>query len=304
MRHLATAAPGPPTVSMGGTLDPPLTTTDVTASIFHVPAQNASPKMWSFFPHDFPVPSRSFTSAATTAVRALSKALLHPTPTLFATLGDDQFAAIQTLSRIFSHVTASPPTAPALKAAQLSPAVVFQPDCPEPSPRMPKLAPTALPPRVTIVPSAHIPNNPQPKPVSITSVRTCTRGLTPAPTPAIIEPDRDDPVLQSRYRLQPRPHPYPYNRWQDVTQPRYVAALGHLLHQEEEANDVIDPDSGQALKYWHLIRGPIGDTWIKALAKNLGRLAQGVGTRMPTGTNTVFIVAKSAIPHGRKVTYA
>ena len=25
---------------------------------------------------------------------------------------------------------------------------------------------------------------------------------------------------------------------------------------------------------------------------------------MPTGTNTVFFVAKSAIPHGRKVTYA
>ena len=47
-----------------------------------------------------------------------------------------------------------------------------------------------------------------------------------------------------------------------------------------------------------------GDTWIKALANDLGRLAQGVGTRMPTGTNTVFFVAKSAIPQGPKVTYA
>ena len=111
-------------------------------------------------------------------------------------------------------------------------------------------------------------------------------------------------MLNSRYNLQPLPHPYPYNRWQGGTQPRYVAALSHLIHQEEQANVVIDPTSGQALEYRHLIRGPNGDTWIRALTNNLGRLAQGVGTRMPTGTNTVFFIAKSAIPQGRKVTYA
>ena len=53
-----------------------------------------------------------------------------------------------------------------------------------------------------------------------------------------------------------------------------------------------------------LICGPNSDTWIKAIANNSGRLTQGVGTRMPTGTNTVFFVAKSAISHGRKVTYS
>ena len=83
-----------------------------------------------------------------------------------------------------------------------------------------------------------------------------------------------------------------------------MCRLSHLIHQEEQSNVVIDPTSGQALEYWHLIRGPNGDTWIKALANDLGRLAQGVGTHMPTGTNTVFFVAKSAIPHGRKVTYS
>ena len=139
--------------------------------------------------------------------------------------------------------------------------------------------------------------------MSITSVQ-CTRGLTTAPTPAIIETDRDDPVLQSQYHLQPRPCPSPYNRWQGGTQPRYVAALSHLLHQEEQSNVVIDPASGQALKYQHLIRGPNGNTWIKALANDLGRLAQGVGTRMPTGTSTYYFVEKSAIPHGSTVTYA
>ena len=88
------------------------------------------------------------------------------------------------------------------------------------------------------------------------------------------------------------------------TQPRYVAALSHLIHQEEQSNVVINPVRGQALEYWHLICGPNRDNYIRALANNLGRLAQGVGTRMPTGTKTVFFIAKSAILQGRKVTYA
>ena len=83
--------------------------------------------------------------------------------------------------------------------------------------------------------------------MSITPVQF-TRGPTPAQTPVIIEPDRDKPVLQSRYHLRPRPRPSPYNRWQGSTQPRYVTALSHLIHQEEQANVVIDPASGQALK--------------------------------------------------------
>ena len=119
---------------------------------------------------------------------------------------------------------------------------------------------------------------------------------TPAPTPAIIEPDRDGPVLQSQYPLLPLPCPSHYNRWKGGKQPRYVAAISHLIHQEEQSNVVIDPTSGQELKYRHLIRGPNGDTCIKALANDLVRLFQGVGTRMPTGTNTVFFIAKSAIP--------
>ena len=154
-----------------------------------------------------------------------------------------------------------------------------------------------------MVPATLTPNNTPPKPVPITPVQ-CIRRPTPTPIPTIIKPDRDNPVLKSRYNLQPRPRPSPYNRWQGGTQPRHVAALIHLIHQEEQANVVINPTSSQALEYWHLICGPNGDTWIGALANDLVRLAQGVGTRMPTGTNTVFFIAKSAIAHGRKVTNA
>ena len=42
----------------------------------------------------------------------------------------------------------------------------------------------------------------------------------------------------------------------------------------------------------------------KAFANDLGRLAQGVGTRMKSGTNTVFFVHPSKIPDSKKVTYA
>ena len=55
-------------------------------------------KTVEFFPHDCPVPASISTSATTAAACALAEALLHPTPTAFATLGDYQFSAIQTLS--------------------------------------------------------------------------------------------------------------------------------------------------------------------------------------------------------------
>ena len=82
-------------------------------------------KTVEFLPHDFPVPYISSTSTATAATRALSEAILNPTPTPFATLGNDQLSAIQALSRIFSNVTDIPPTAPAPKALRPSPVDVF-----------------------------------------------------------------------------------------------------------------------------------------------------------------------------------
>ena len=80
--------------------------------------------------------------------------------------------------------------------------------------------------------------------------------------------------------------------------------MTYLFQQEEQANIVIDPANGQALEYWHLIRGPERSTWVKALANDLGRLAQGVITSMPTITNNVLFVAKLSIPYDRKITYA
>jgi hypothetical protein len=83
--------------------------------------------------------------------------------------------------------------------------------------------------------------------------------------------------------------------------------IKYSIHQgveEEQANSVADEATGQLLEYRHLVKGPDAKIWKKAFANDLGRLAQGVGTRMISGTNTVFFVHPSKIPDGKKVTYA
>ena len=57
-------------------------------------------------------------------------------------------------------------------------------------------------------------------------------------------------------------------------------------------------------EYRHLARGPDKAIWIKILANDLGHLVQGVGARMPTGTNTLYFCHQSQIPPDCKVTYA
>ena len=68
-------------------------------------------------------------------------------------------------------------------------------------------------------------------------------------------------------------------------------------------NSVLDKATGNLLEYRHLIKGPDRRIWIKALANYLGRLAQGVGKRMTSGSNNVFFTRQSAIQANRKVSY-
>ena len=72
---------------------------------------------------------------------------------------------------------------------------------------------------------------------------------------------------------------------------------------QHSANAVTDPITGQAQEYRHLVKGPDKEKWIKSLANEFGRLAQGVGTRMPKGTDTIHFVTKLQVPQDRKVTY-
>ena len=152
----------------------------------------------------------------------------------------------------------------------------------------------------------------------------------PAPTvPHLVKLDPDEVVdasiplryhLRSQQNLPPLtkciPHRIAVALPTDTTYPHalpgisshYVTATRLLLDVEaartaSAGNSVTDKVTGKSLKYCHLLRFPNKDVWTRSLANDLGRLDQGVGTRMPTGTNTVFFVRRRDIPAGRKVVY-
>ena len=88
----------------------------------------------------------------------------------------------------------------------------------------------------------------------------------------------------------------------------YMQATRNLIATENRRTNhtstVIDTNSGQSLEYYHLMCVTDKDIWKTSLANNLVRLAQGVGTRMPTGTNTVFLYpAPQSLPDAQSPTH-
>jgi hypothetical protein len=73
------------------------------------------------------------------------------------------------------------------------------------------------------------------------------------------------------------------------------------------ANSVIDTVTGKTCKYWHLVSGSIAghtkEVWEKSFVNELGRLARGIHTRMPDGTNTIFFIPKTQVPKDRNPAY-
>ena len=92
---------------------------------------------------------------------------------------------------------------------------------------------------------------------------------------------------------------------------RYSYAANHLaktpahpIHFEEHtACPVINPDNVVSLEYRHLIQGSDKDIWVKDLANDFRRLAQGVKYIMPTGNSTIFLIHPIEISTHKKVTY-
>ena len=108
-----------------------------------------------------------------------------------------------------------------------------------------------------------------------------------------IKDPRPKTILWKSKRNPVRPARYTHN-----TRSRYSQAANFLsffqpLHQ---CNIVIDPTTGYSLEYRHLVKGDDKLRWTTAFANELGRLAQGVGTRMPTGTNTIKFISRNTVP--------
>jgi hypothetical protein len=82
----------------------------------------------------------------------------------------------------------------------------------------------------------------------------------------------------------------------------------HAPHTPPAAHAVIHDTTGQAMNYRFLSAGPDRELWLRSMANDLGRLAQGIGQDRPVdqrveGTNTIFFIAPTAVPKGRQVTY-
>ena len=72
----------------------------------------------------------------------------------------------------------------------------------------------------------------------------------------------------------------------------------------EQLHAVLNTNTGKSMEYKHLIADPsLKPIWTYSCANEFGRLANGVGTRMKHGTNTIVFITKDQVPKGRTVTY-
>ncbi len=241
-----------------------------------------------FFPHYGAMPKLSSVDAAVRAAIDLCWALRHPAPSsALPSVGDEQLAAITQLSDIFSRTLHSNAPSDLNTAPTASPPrVLFQaPSTPVP--------PIVAPPRVG-TPTSRVQTR-----VPFSSLRQSTMQSPrlSVPGPALIAPDLDDPVLH-RYPTRSRHVPFAHH----ASPLTMSAPTVPTVRQQSSAFSVIDGTTGASLSYRHLIRGPDKALWMNSMANDLGRLAQGVGTRI-SGTNTIFFIPRHKIPSGRKVTY-
>ncbi len=255
-----------------------------------------------FFPTKVTMPKTSSADRATFAALALVEALQHPAPAApFASFGEAQIAALRQLATIF------------LTAAPKAP-------LPEMAPKQAPTASTPPPPRVTVPPNKTLPA-PPPHPPAVPHVHFIEPDQETVPRRHPVLPPRVTPV----HKAQPPPlvrhyttrltntSRYPTRRPPTSRSHAVANHVGTLAgepllaltnqHVHHLANSVIDPITGTSQEYRHLIKGPHQAQWTKSFANELGRLAQGVGKRMPNGTNTFFFVPKDQIPSGRTVTY-
>ena len=97
-------------------------------------------------------------------------------------------------------------------------------------------------------------------------------------TPNLIEPD-DEP-MPPRYSLRSQVN----------------CIIDTTTLSPPQANVVLEERSGDMLEYRHLIKGPDRNIWKTSCADDFGRLAQGIGTRMPQGTNAIFFIPRHKVP--------
>jgi hypothetical protein len=125
---------------------------------------------------------------------------------------------------------------------------------------------------------------------------------SPSPSPRVSEP-----TLSSAQQLPRVPLPHRYNTRVSALLNQAISILPiQCFPTQHQANSVINQITGQSYEYRHLVTGKVTshttEVWTRSFANELGRLANGVGTCIPKGTNTIFFINRNQVPTDRKVT--
>ena len=212
-------------------------------------------------------------------------------------IGDEKFQANKALENIFC---------PDLNQQALP----TQPIAPV-QPILPAAVPTpVVPPQPTTPPPVYVPVAIQP----IVELQPTTPPTQLSQQPAQVSQSKTQDIFPPQHRYPTRFSAYQENSSMSCTS-KYVYAAVTLSqsvsiplppvtpYTYHIACPAIDPETGASLEYRHLAKGPDKTSWVTALANNIGRLAQGFGTRMPTGNNTIFCYHPSEIAAHKKLTY-
>jgi hypothetical protein len=238
----------------------------------------------------------SSADAATKAIQDLVHALKNPHPTSpFVTLGDGQRNALNQLTLIFTaslphqrnkNGTTTKISEPSNSVRDKLVTLQNQTNASRIPPNSNELEASAPAPRM-IPPLPRVDS-----PVTRRTSNRYTGSPCCRPTPTHCYPTGSH---TSPNASLPRA-----NHVATVTGPIFQLPTAVLLHV---AHSVLNPLTGQSLEYRQLFQGPTKDKWIYGFANKLGRLAQGAGTCMPTGMETIHFIPRGKVPADCKVTY-
>ena len=173
---------------------------------------------------------------------------------------------------------------------------------------MPSSPPAPVPPDTSPVPRVPVHCTEPPLPSPPAPVATNPEPKTPVSVPRVplsskLSPPPLKPTIDSRHpvhpRLQPRTNPTLLTSFRNC-------AFAQLLineYSDSHASHIYNPDTG-IKEIYDTLCAQDPEQRERSFTNKIGRLAQGVGTRMPKGNKNIFFIPKSQVPAGRKVTYA
>ena len=258
-----------------------------------------------FFSDTIPFPSTSMEDHLRNSVSDILSILNEPkTASPLLPINDDTRTALRQIATIINKSIPLPP-----------PVVPFSlPTPPVAQPRVEEAPP------VPAVPRVHIDNeSPSPSPdISVPLPRVQQNSSVPSSNhtkdqqimfPSLL-PNSTKRIIRPPAPLKkalPRPVRPRLDPWRADPRRRHTrtTALAQLLQTDYEAHisHLYHPVTGEKESYDSL-RAQDPEKWERAFSNEMGRLAQGVGTRMPDGNENIFFIKKNQVPANKKVTYA